>query len=72
MAHFWEIARSLVMAIKKAYQPPGCTVMQNGGDFNDTGHYHVHIFPRYHGWSYEERACVCTRRIAVGIRGNVE
>jgi len=27
-----------------------------GGDFNDVGHYHLHIFPRYigdgFGWTY--------------------
>jgi diadenosine tetraphosphate (Ap4A) HIT family hydrolase len=23
--------------------------MQNGGEFNDVGHYHLHIFPRYQG-----------------------
>lgn len=32
--------------------------MQNGGKFNDIGHYHLHIFPRYEndgfGWKYGE------------------
>ena len=32
--------------------------MQNGGEFNDVGHYHLHIFPRYvgdgFGWTYGE------------------
>jgi len=32
--------------------------MQNGGRFNDIGHYHMHIFPRYNGngfgWCYNE------------------
>ncbi|HOP72135.1 MAG TPA: hypothetical protein PLO77_02670 [Thermoclostridium caenicola] len=23
--------------------------MQNGGLFNDVGHYHLHVFPRYRG-----------------------
>ena len=31
-------------------------IMQNGGYFNDIGHYHMHIFPRYKNdgfsWTY--------------------
>ncbi len=34
-------------ALKKRYQPDGISIMQNGGVFNDVGHYHMHIFPRY-------------------------
>ncbi|NOU68588.1 HIT domain-containing protein [Paenibacillus sp. LMG 31461] len=35
--------------IKTLYQPDGVTILQNGGTFNDLGHVHVHIFPRYVG-----------------------
>ena len=35
--------------IKKLYQPDGVTILQNGGAFNDLGHVHVHVFPRYIG-----------------------
>lgn len=35
--------------IKKIYQPDGITILQNGGAFNDLGHVHVHVFPRYVG-----------------------
>ncbi|CAN7531989.1 HIT family protein [Paenibacillus sp. LjRoot56] len=35
--------------IKTLYQPDGVTILQNGGTFNDLGHVHVHIFPRYEG-----------------------
>jgi histidine triad (HIT) family protein len=35
--------------IKTLYQPDGVTILQNGGTFNDLGHLHVHIFPRYEG-----------------------
>ncbi|WP_284641659.1 HIT family protein [Paenibacillus silviterrae] len=34
-------------ALKRLYEPDGITVMQNGGRFNDLGHYHMHVFPRY-------------------------
>ncbi|MNO85384.1 AP-4-A phosphorylase [compost metagenome] len=33
--------------LKEIYKPDGITIMQNGGMFNDLGHYHMHIFPRY-------------------------
>ncbi|MDR6552678.1 HIT family protein [Paenibacillus qinlingensis] len=35
--------------IKKCFQPDGVTIIQNGGIFNDLGHVHVHVFPRYAG-----------------------
>ena len=35
--------------IRKLYQPDGVTILQNGGTFNDLGHVHVHVFPRYVG-----------------------
>ncbi|CAN7481308.1 HIT family protein [Paenibacillus sp. LjRoot153] len=35
--------------IKTLYQPDGVTILQNGGTFNDLGHVHVHVFPRYEG-----------------------
>jgi len=33
----------------KIFKPEGYSIMQNGGYFNDIGHYHMHIFPRYKG-----------------------
>ena len=44
-----ETSQKLVTAVKKVYQPEGYSIMQNGGAFNDVGHYHLHIFPRYSG-----------------------
>lgn len=46
-AHLMCVSRKLIGAIKKACSPDGYSVMQNGGKFNDIGHYHMHIFPRY-------------------------
>ena len=44
-------------ALKKRYQPDGISIMQNGGVFNDVGHYHMHVFPRYKndGFSWIDR-----------------
>lgn len=48
----------LVRIMKSIYKPNGYSIMQNGGEFNDIGHYHMHIFPRYKddgfGWTYAE------------------
>lgn len=42
--------------IKKVFKADGYSIMQNGGYFNDIGHYHMHVFPRYRGdgfgWTY--------------------
>ncbi|MBQ9135585.1 MAG: HIT family protein [Lachnospiraceae bacterium] len=55
LAELMETSQKLVKAIKKAYNPEGYSIMQNGGKFNDVGHYHLHIFPRYtedgFGWT---------------------
>jgi diadenosine tetraphosphate (Ap4A) HIT family hydrolase len=40
-------------SLKDLYQPDGITVNQNGGIFNDLGHYHMHVVPRYKGHSFE-------------------
>lgn len=50
-----DVSKKLVASIKKIYNPDGYSIMQNGGKFNDVGHYHMHIFPRYDndgfGWT---------------------
>lgn len=42
--------------IKNVFKADGYSIMQNGGYFNDIGHYHMHVFPRYRGdgfgWTY--------------------
>lgn len=50
-----DVSAKIVNSIKKVYKPDGYSIMQNGGKFNDIGHYHMHIFPRYDnddfGWT---------------------
>ncbi|MED3647969.1 HIT family protein [Halalkalibacterium halodurans] len=36
----------VVKAIKVLYNPAGITTCQNGGEFNDLDHYHIHVIPR--------------------------
>lgn len=42
-----ELSKKIVRVIKEIYFPDGYSIMENGGEFNDIGHYHMHIFPRY-------------------------
>jgi len=41
-----KLAQCYVQLLKHKYSPKGYSIMQNGGDFNDTGQFHLHIFPR--------------------------
>lgn len=54
LSHLIIISKKIVVALKKIYHADGYSIMQNGGKFNDVGHYHLHIFPRYEndgfGW----------------------
>ncbi|MCI9078504.1 MAG: HIT family protein [Lachnospiraceae bacterium] len=56
LAHLMIVSKKVVKALKEIYHPNGYSIMQNGGGFNDVGHYHLHIFPRYEGdgfgWIY--------------------
>ena len=47
LAHLMLVSKRIVAALKAVYRPDGYSIMQNGGIFNDVGHYHMHIFPRY-------------------------
>lgn len=39
--------------IDKLFKPDGITVCQNGGVFNDLGHFHIHVVPRTKSLSFE-------------------
>ena len=55
VTEIFNCAKKIVKALKKVYKLNGYSIMQNGGAFNDIGHFHLHIFPRfyYDGFSYE-------------------
>jgi diadenosine tetraphosphate (Ap4A) HIT family hydrolase len=56
MVRIMEISKVIVSVLKEVFEPDGYSMMQNGGAFNDIGHYHMHIFPRYRndgfGWTF--------------------
>lgn len=44
-----RISKIVVKVLKEKFKPEGYSIMQNGGIFNDVGHYHMHVFPRFKG-----------------------
>ena len=60
LAHIAQVSKRVISALKIVYSPDGYSVMQNGGKFNDIGHYHLHIFPRNDGdgfgWRFGDAA----------------
>ena len=62
------VSKKIVKAVKEVYKPNGYSIMQNGGEFNDIGHYHLHIFPRYlndgFSWISSNESFKCSREIA--------
>ena len=72
LSHLMIVSKKIVSALKDIYNPDGYSIMQNGGEFNDIGHYHLHIFPRYKGdgfgWTYGNDAKDVNAMIAKRIR----
>jgi diadenosine tetraphosphate (Ap4A) HIT family hydrolase len=44
-----DISVEMSRLLMKSLKPDGITICQNGGIFNDLGHYHMHVIPRYQG-----------------------
>lgn len=69
------VSKKIVSALKTVYKPDGYSIMQNGGAFNDVGHYHMHIFPRYNGdgfgWTYGGDDKKVSAEIAERIRERI-
>jgi diadenosine tetraphosphate (Ap4A) HIT family hydrolase len=63
-----DASRKLSVVLKRVFRPDGITICQNGGTFNDLGHYHMHLIPRYEGdgfsWSEPARPHDAGRRLA--------
>ena len=47
-------AQLVSKTIKALFQPDGITICQNGGAFDDLGHFHLHVIPRYEGQSFAD------------------
>lgn len=72
--HVMRVSRMLIVALKRAFVPDGYSIMQNGGAFNDIGHYHMHIFPRKlgdgFGWTAPDEHFDVSEKIARKIRSH--
>lgn len=75
LAHLMMVSKKIVFALKETYKLDGYSIMQNGGVFNDVGHYHLHIFPRYvgdgFGWTYGNEIKNVNAEIAKRIRDRI-
>ena len=75
LAHLMIVSKKIVAVLKEIYHPDGYSIMQNGGKFNDVGHYHMHIFPRYtgdgFGWTYGSEEKAVNEEIAKRIKNRL-
>ena len=71
-----ELSQRIVKALKGTYKPDGYSIMQNGGKFNEIGHFHLHIFPRYQndgfGWMCNENKIENSKEIANKIKKHIQ
>lgn len=76
LSHLMIVSKRIVAALKKIYHADGYSIMQNGGEFNDVGHYHLHIFPRYRGdgfgWTYGDESKAVDSETARLIRETIQ
>jgi len=53
-----RLTQCYVRVLKREYAPKGYSIMQNGGEFNDTGQFHLHVFLRNSkeefSWTYSD------------------
>lgn len=64
--------KKIIKALKKVYKLDGYSIMQNGGKFNEIGHFHLHIFPRYYSdgftWKYSDNKYLVSKEISEEIK----
>ncbi len=42
-----KLVQKMIKVLRQVYKFDGYTIMQNGNEFCDYGHLHIHIIPRY-------------------------
>ena len=67
-----EIIRKMVCAYQKVYGAEGYSIMQNGGNCCDYGHFHMSVFPRFEndgfGWTDSDRRSDYSEAVAENLR----
>ncbi len=75
LTHLMLVSKKIVSVLKDIYNPNGYSIMQNGGEFNEVGHFHLHIFPRYQndgfGWTYGEEGRNVNAEVAMCIKKRI-
>ncbi|MDO5157021.1 MAG: HIT family protein [Eubacteriales bacterium] len=70
-----ETAKAIVNVFENDYHHAGYSIMQNGGECCDFGHFHLHVFPRVKGdgfgWTYPEKGGQFTDEIASDLREKI-
>ena len=58
LSRLMRLMQEYIRIMKSESHIPGYSIMQNGGIYNDIGHFHFHLFPRRNaeefGWTYSE------------------
>jgi len=71
-----QVSKLLVKVLKRHYKCDGYSIMQNGGLFNDVGHYHMHVFPRFKddgfGWKFGACELNDIKEIATALRAGLD
>lgn len=72
LAEICELIKKIVKVYEKEYGAKGYSVMQNGGECCEYGHFHVHVFPRYSedgfGWTDSGKEYEHSSRVAALVR----
>lgn len=67
-----EIIKKIVIRYEQEYGAKGYSIMQNGGEFCDYGHFHIHVFPRFKddgfGWKDSGRMHEYSENVAEKLR----
>ena len=71
-----EVSRKLIHVFSESYHAPGYGIMQNGGSNCDSGHFHLHVFPRFSNdgfdWIYPEGIKEVSENVALRLKKGLE
>lgn len=72
----FRVARKIVEVFEKKYGHKGYSIMQNGGECCDFGHFHLHVFPRKSGdgfgWTYPSIGGRFTDEVAIDLKEKLD
>jgi len=72
--HIMTVTKLLTNHLSQTFNSDGVTIMQNNGHFNEIGHYHLHLVPRFahdnFKWIYPEidRSADKLKQTAIKLR----